>query len=111
MIRRALGAAGAALTCAASLCAPASAYGTGYGITSFSAGSSGSIAFTVTDIVDPALLGSQTYDFTLQGSTGTSRGNVTVTAPTIIGSSGRTIPASDFEATCIAVFDRAGSFS
>ena len=97
----------------ASAIAPASASSGGqqsYGITEFSAMSSGSIAFTVTDIINPALLGSQSYTYVLQGSTGTSGGTVTITAPTIVGASGQRIAPGAFTATCTELYDRAGSF-
>jgi hypothetical protein len=91
---------------------PVEAYGSpSYGITEFEALTSGPISFTVVDITNPALLGSQSYIYDLQGATSNSGGTVTITAPTIIGSSGKRIPPGAFTATCTQLYDRDGSFN
>lgn len=87
---------------------PADAAGS---ISSFTKTSSGNITFTVADITNTALAGSQSYGFALTVTTSATRGSVTVTAPTITGTSGNTIPAAAFSAVCTETSDPNGVFT
>ena len=74
-------------------------------IVSFTPTSSGSIAFTVSDLTKPALPGSQGYGFSVQLITAISPGTLTLTAPTIAGTGANSISRSAFSASCVATSD------
>ncbi len=80
-------------------------------LTKFETSSSGGISFTVSNLTSSALSGSQSYSYTLQGTSGSTAGSVTVTAPVITGNDGNTIPAAAFSATCTESVDRYSSFN
>lgn len=80
-------------------------------INSFTTSSSGPIAFSVPSLANPAQPGSQTYAYTLSIRTSPLPGSVTVTAPAITGTAGNTIPASAFQASCVATSDIGGIFT
>lgn len=80
-------------------------------INSFAPTSTGAINFVVHDISTLQQTGSQSYSFTLDGRTGDLPGTITVTAPSIVGTGGNTIPAGAFSASCTATSDPLGWFS
>jgi hypothetical protein len=80
-------------------------------ITSFTTSSSGNIAFTVPNLTNAALPGSQPYAYTLQIRTSPLQGSVTITAPLITGTGGNTIPQSAFLAQCTATSDPGALFT
>jgi len=80
-------------------------------IFSFTTSSSGNIAFTVPNLSNAALPGSQSYAYTLQIRTSPLQGSVTVTAPLITGTGGNTIPQSAFLAQCTATSDPGALFT
>ncbi|MEA2664210.1 MAG: hypothetical protein QOI11_1154 [Candidatus Eremiobacteraeota bacterium] len=105
---------GAALLLAAGLvCAlrPPGAQAASGKINSFTTGSSGSIAFVVPSLVNPAQPGSRTYAYTLSIRTSPLPGSVTVSAPAITGTAGNSVPKAAFLASCSATSDPGGIFS
>ena len=80
-------------------------------ITTFTKLCSGSINFSVVDITHSQLPGSQACSFTLEITTSSNQGSITLTAPTITGSTGATIPQTAFYALCSASSDPSGIFS
>ncbi|HEY0613378.1 MAG TPA: hypothetical protein VGC96_02010 [Candidatus Elarobacter sp.] len=80
-------------------------------ISSFTQTSSGSIAFTVGDVTNTSLAGSQSYGYALQIATGANRGAIVISAPTINGTLGNSIPLSAFSAKCTATSDPSGMFT
>ncbi len=80
-------------------------------IFSFTTGNSGSIAFVVPSLVNPAQPGSQTYAYALDIRTSALPGSVTVSAPAINGTAGNTVPKTAFLASCTATSDPGGIFS
>lgn len=80
-------------------------------IFSFTTGNSGAISFAVPGLADPALPGSQTYAYALNIRTSPLPGSITVTAPTITGTAGNSVPAAAFLASCSATSDPGGIFS
>ena len=79
-------------------------------IKTFKSNTSGGIAFTVNNITTAALAGSQTYSFSLAGTVGSSPGSITITAPTMTGNAGNTIPVTAYTVTCTSTVDTYGSF-
>jgi hypothetical protein len=80
-------------------------------INSFTTSSSGAISFAVPSLVNPAQPGSQTYNYTLSIRTSPLPGSVTVTAPTITGTAGNSVPKTAFLASCSATSDPGGIFT
>jgi hypothetical protein len=80
-------------------------------INSFTQLCSGSIAFSVVDISQTRLPGSQSCSFILNLTTGANQGSITITAPKIVGSTGAKIPQTAFYASCSATSDPSGIFS
>jgi hypothetical protein len=80
-------------------------------INSFTTSSSGSIAFTVPDLTNVALPGSQSYAYVLSIRTSPLPGSVTITAPIISGTTGNKIPQAAFQAKCTATSDPGGLFT
>lgn len=80
-------------------------------IGSFTQLCTGSISYSVVDIAQTRMPGSQACTFYLVVTTGANPGSVTVTAPKIVGSTGATIPQSAFYALCSVVYDPSGIFS
>jgi hypothetical protein len=78
-------------------------------INSFTTSSSGNIAFTVPDLTNVALPGSQSYAYVLSIRTSPLPGSVT--APIINGTGGNKIPQSAFQAQCTATSDPGGLFT
>lgn len=92
---------------AACLTAPA---GAAAKINSFTQLCSGNISFTVVDISQPLMPGSQSCSFSLDISTNANQGSVTLTAPAITGSTG-SIPQGAFHAVCTATTNPGGIFT
>jgi hypothetical protein len=80
-------------------------------ITSFTKLCTGSIAFSVVDITHSQLPGSEACSFSLQITTSANQGSITVTAPTVTGSTGAKISQTAFYALCSASSDPSGIFS
>ena len=80
-------------------------------ITSFTKLCSGSISFSVVDITHSQLPGSQSCSFSLEITTSANQGSITITAPTVTGSTGATIPQTAFYVLCSASSDPSGIFS
>ncbi len=80
-------------------------------IFSFTTGNSGAIAFTVPSLVSAAQPGSQSYAYALSIRTSGLPGSVTVSAPTITGTLGNSVPTSAFQAACSATSDPGGIFT
>jgi len=80
-------------------------------IHSFTKLCSGSIDFSVVDITQSKLPGTQTCSFSLDITTTANQGSITLTAPKITGSTGATIPQNAFYALCSASSDPSGIFS
>jgi len=80
-------------------------------IFSFTTGNSGAIAFTVPSLANAAQPGSQTYAYALSIRTSPLPGSVTVTAPTITGTAGNSIPKTAFQASCTVTSDPGGIFT
>jgi hypothetical protein len=80
-------------------------------INSFTTSSSGGIAFTVPDLTNVALPGSQSYAYALSIRTSPLQGSVTITAPIINGTAGNKIPQAAFQAKCTATSDPGGIFT
>jgi hypothetical protein len=80
-------------------------------IFSFTTSSSGSIAFTVPNLSNVALPGSQSYAYALTIRTSPLQGSVTITAPLINGTGGNKISQSAFQAQCTATSDPGGLFT
>jgi len=78
----------------------------------FQSNGSSTLTFDVVDMSDPSMpptTGSAT--FLLWAATSATSGTITVTAPTVIGSSGVTIPAGAFTAKCTSTMDSGGMFT
>ena len=101
----------AVLACFALLTMPQTAMARTGSLTQFASGSSGGMNFVVSNITNAALSASQSYTFTLDGTSGSTAGSVMITAPTLRGDAGNTIPASAFSATCTESVDRFSSFN
>jgi len=97
-----------AILMAASLSAPADAASPK--IHSFTKLCSGSITYTVIDLSQPLMPGTQTCSFALKITTGANPGSITLSAPAILGTTG-TISSGAWWATCTASSDPAGIFS
>jgi len=80
-------------------------------IHSFTKLCSGSIGYSVVDIAQTRMPGTQSCSFSLDITTTANQGSVTVTAPTIVGSTGATIPPNAFYALCSASSDPSGIFT
>jgi len=80
-------------------------------IHSFTKLCAGSISFSVVDITQSQLPGSQSCSFSLDITTSPNQGSITITAPKITGSTGVTIPQTAFYALCSASSDPSGIFS
>jgi hypothetical protein len=80
-------------------------------IQSFTKTSTGSITFAVQNIAAPALAGSQAYGFSLTVQTGNLPGSITLTAPTVTGTAGNSIPRAAFSASCVATLDQSAIFT
>ncbi len=80
-------------------------------IFSFTTSSSGNITFSVPDLSNVALPGSQSYAYALSIRTSPLQGSVTITAPLITGTAGNTIPQAAFQAQCTATSDPGGIFT
>ncbi len=80
-------------------------------IFSFTTSSSGNIVFTVPDLSNVALPGSQSYAYALRIRTSPLQGSVTITAPLINGTASNKISQSAFQAQCTATSDPGGLFT
>ena len=100
-----------ALGCAVFLSAAGAASARTGSISSFQSSTSGGISFTVSNLTTSALSGSQSYTYTLEGTSGSTAGSVTITAPVMIGNQGNIIPAAAFSATCTESVDYFSSFN
>jgi hypothetical protein len=108
MLARVLAPAAALVLAVVPVCASA-ATGTIY---LFSSTGSSLLSFAVSDMTDPSMLPtSGSASFTLFATTSSTAGTITVTAPSITGASGATIPAGAFTAKCTATTDTAGMFT
>jgi hypothetical protein len=85
--------------------------GTGAIIAFQAVAGAGSITFTATSPWSTMLAGSQQYGYLLAATTSPTPGTVTITAPTITGSGGNTIPKTAFSALCSLNNDPQGMFS
>ena len=73
-------------------------------------GATTAISFTVTDDTQTRMPGSATCSFSLDITTGPNQGSVTLTAPSITGSTG-VIPGNAFWASCSATSDPSAIFT
>lgn len=71
----------------------------------------GTMTFAVPDLTNNRLPASQTVDFQLTALVGTLGGNVTLSAPPIMGTSGTSISPGAWYASCAASSDPGGVFT